>query len=52
MDKRLFVFGLNNILFTENTYMQVLYIMEQDLTVSKVLICKQSPEAICKLPYA
>ena len=44
--------GLNNILFMQNTYMYVQYIMVQDLTVSKVLICKPSPGAICKLQYA
>ena len=26
--------------------------MVQDLTVSKVLICKPSPEAVCKFQYA
>ena len=43
---------LNNILFIENTYMYVQYIMIQDLTVSKMLIYKYgTPEGTFLFQY-
>ena len=39
-------------LFIENTYMYVQYIMVQNLTVSKVVICKPSPFSLILLGSA